>query len=109
MKGHFTKAGIAPAKFLKELRVENVTDYQVGQSIDISVFQPGEKVDVVGISKGKGFAGTIKRWNFQRGPMAHGSKNHRRPASAGAKGPARVFKGKKSRGKGRRARVTCRI
>jgi large subunit ribosomal protein L3 len=106
MKGHFAKSGAAPVRFLKELRIDNVEDFQVGQSIDISIFQPGEKVDVVGISKGKGFAGTIKRWNFQRGPMAHGSKNHRRPASAGAKGPARVFKGKKSPGRMGGERVT---
>jgi len=106
MKGHFAKTGAAPVRFLRELRVDNISDFQVGQSIDISMFQPGEKVDVVGISKGKGFAGTIKRWNFQRGPMSHGSKNHRRPASAGAKGPARTFKGKKSPGQMGGERVT---
>ncbi|MGI6684267.1 MAG: 50S ribosomal protein L3 [Bacillota bacterium] len=106
MKGHFAKSGAAPVRFLKELRVDDVKDFQLGQRIDISVFQPGEKVDVVGISKGKGFAGTIKRWNFKRGPMSHGSKNHRRPASAAAKGPARVFKGKKSPGQMGGERVT---
>lgn len=106
MKGHFAKAGATPVRFLRELRVDSTEGYQVGQNIDISLFQSGDKVDVVGISKGKGFAGTIKRWNFARGPMAHGSKNHRRPASAGAKGPARVFKGKKSPGQMGGARVT---
>jgi len=106
MKGHFAKAGAAPVRFLKELRVESSEGYQVGQSIDISVFQSGDKVDVAGISKGKGFAGTIKRWNFSRGPMSHGSKNHRRPASSGAKGPARTFKGKKSPGQMGGERVT---
>ncbi|MEL7567267.1 MAG: 50S ribosomal protein L3 [Dehalobacterium sp.] len=106
MKGHFAKAGVAPTRFLRELRVENPEGYQVGQSIDISVFQAGDTVDVAGISKGKGFAGTIKRWNFQRGPMSHGSKNHRRPASSGAKGPARTFKGKKSPGQMGGERVT---
>lgn len=106
MKGHFAKAGATPVRFLRELRVDSTEGYQVGQNIDISLFQSGDKVDVVGVSKGKGFAGTIKRWNFARGPMAHGSKNHRRPASAGAKGPARVFKGKKSPGRMGGARVT---
>ncbi|ATW27116.1 50S ribosomal protein L3 [Candidatus Formimonas warabiya] len=106
MKGHFAKAGTSPVRFLRELRVENPGQYQVGQNIDVSVFQAGDKVDVMGVSRGKGFAGTIKRWNFARGPMAHGSKNHRRPASAGAKGPARVFKGKKSPGRLGGARVT---
>lgn len=106
MKGHFAKAGATPVRFLKELRVDSPEGYQAGQSIDISIFQSGDKVDVAGISKGKGFAGTIKRWNFSRGPMSHGSKNHRRPASAGAKGPARVFKGKKSPGQMGGERVT---
>ncbi len=106
MKGHFGKSGVTPVRFLRELRLDNSEEFQVGQSIDVSAFQVGDKVDVVGVSKGKGFAGTIKRWGFARGPMAHGSKNHRRPASAGAKGPARVFKGKKSPGQMGNARVT---
>lgn len=106
MKGHFTKANVTPAKFLREFRVENPGEYQVGQKLELEDFKSGSKVDVIGVSKGKGFAGTIKRWNQQRGPMAHGSKNHRRPASAGAKGPARVFKGKKSPGRMGGDRVT---
>ncbi|MEN3005307.1 50S ribosomal protein L3 [Dehalobacterium formicoaceticum] len=106
MKGHFAKADAAPVRFLREMRVDSPDTYQMGQNIDVSAFETGEKVDVVGISKGKGFAGTIKRWNFSRGPMAHGSKNHRRPASAGAKGPARTFKGKKSPGHMGGERVT---
>jgi len=97
--GHFAKAGIAPCSYLRELRVADASGYQAGQELKVDLFTQGEKVDVSGTSRGKGFAGTIKRWNFQRGPMAHGSKNHRRPASAGAKGPARVFKGKKSPGR----------
>lgn len=106
MKGHFSKAGATPLRFLREMRVESLDNYQPGQQIDVSVFEAGEIVDVSGISKGKGFAGTIKRWNFSRGPMAHGSKNHRRPASSGAKGPARTFKGKKSPGHMGGERVT---
>ncbi|RKO65900.1 50S ribosomal protein L3 [Desulfofundulus salinus] len=95
LKGHFAKAGVRPLRFLRELRVENVEDYQVGQEIKADVFAIGERVDVVGTSKGRGFAGGIKRHGFHRGPMAHGSKYHRRPGSLGAKGPARVFKGRK--------------
>lgn len=97
--GHFAKAGIAPCRYLREMRTTDVDQFQAGQELKVDLFEQGEKVDISGISKGKGFAGTIKRWNFQRGPMGHGSKNHRRPASAGAKGPARVFKGKKSPGR----------
>ena len=97
--GHFAKAGIAPCRYLREMRVADAASFEAGQEMKVDIFAPGEKVDISGTSKGKGFAGTIKRWNFQRGPMAHGSKNHRRPASAGAKGPARVFKGKKSPGR----------
>lgn len=106
MKGHFAKSNLTPVRFLREMRVENPGEYQVGQEIKVEQFNGGQKVDVIGISKGKGFAGTIKRWGHQRGPMGHGSKNHRRPASAGAKGPARVFKGKKSPGRMGGERVT---
>lgn len=95
IKGHFTKAGVRPLRFLREFRVEDIDAYQVGQEIKADLFAPGEKVDVVGTSKGRGFAGGIKRHGFHRGPMAHGSKYHRRPGSLGAKGPARVFKGRK--------------
>lgn len=97
--GHAKKAGISPCRYLKEIEVDNIADYQLGQEIKVDIFAEGEKVDISGTSKGKGFAGTIKRWNHRRGPMSHGSKNHRRPASAGAKGPARVFKGKLSPGR----------
>lgn len=106
MKGHFAKSNLTPVRFLREMRVDNPGEYQVGQEIKVEQFAGGQKVDVIGISKGKGFAGTIKRWGHQRGPMGHGSKNHRRPASAGAKGPARVFKGKKSPGRMGGERVT---
>jgi len=95
LRGHFQKAGIRPLRFLREFRVDNVESYEVGQQIKVDIFAPGEKVDVTGTSKGKGFAGGIKRHGFQRGPMKHGSKYHRRPGSLAAKGPARVFKGRR--------------
>lgn len=95
VKGQFTKAGVRPLRYLRELRVEDPGAYEVGQEIKADIFAQGQKVDVVGTTKGKGFAGGIKRHGFHRGPMAHGSKYHRRPGSLGAKGPARVFKGRK--------------
>jgi large subunit ribosomal protein L3 len=106
LAGHFTKAGIRPLRYLRELVVEDTEAYQVGQEIKADIFAQGEKVDVVGISKGKGFAGAIKRHGFHRGPMAHGSKYHRRPGSLGAKGPARVYKGRKLPGHMGTDRVT---
>ena len=95
-KGHFAKANVAPTKVLKEFRVEDASAYSLGQKFDLDQFAVGDLVDVTGTSKGHGFSSTIKKWGFHRGPRGHGSKNHRRPASAGAKGPARIFKGKKS-------------
>ncbi len=105
-KGHLAKAGIRPVRFLRELYVEDPESFQLGQEIKADIFAEGEKVDVVGTSKGKGFAGGIKRHNFHRGPMAHGSKYHRRPGSSAAKGPARTFKGRKLPGHMGVARVT---
>ena len=94
LRGHFEKAGVTPRRHLAELRTIDAADYTVGQEIDASVFEAGQKVDVVGTSKGKGFQGTIKRWNFARGPMTHGSRNQRRPGSIGQCAyPARVRKG----------------
>ncbi len=105
-KGHFDKAGVRPLRFLRELRIEDSDSYQVGQEIKTDIFSQGDKVDVVGTSKGRGFSGGIKRHGFHRGPMAHGSKYHRRPGSLGAKGPARVFKGRKLPGQYGAERVT---
>lgn len=106
-KGRFAKAQIKPLKYLKEFKVDDVDAYNVGQEIKIEdVFAPGEWVDVSGISKGKGFAGGIKRHGMHRGPMGHGSKYHRRPGSGGAKGPARIFKGRKMPGRLGREKVT---
>lgn len=106
LAGHFTKAGIRPLRFLREMLVEDSEVFQVGQEIKADIFAQGEKVDVVGTSKGKGFAGAIKRHGFHRGPMAHGSKYHRSPGSLGAKGPARVYKGRKLPGHMGTDRVT---
>ncbi|MGO0122806.1 50S ribosomal protein L3 [Desulfothermobacter acidiphilus] len=106
LRGHFARAGLKPLRYLREFRVSDASAYSVGQEIKVDVFSPGDKVDVTGISKGKGFAGGIKRYGFHRGPMAHGSKYHRRPGSLGAKGPARVFKGRKLPGHLGHERVT---
>lgn len=91
--GHATKAGAKPQHYVKEIRGVNLEEYQLGQEVKADLFAEGEMVDVTGISKGKGFAGAIKRHNQSRGPMSHGSRYHRRPGSLGAINPARVFKG----------------
>ena len=96
--GHAKKAGVAPKRFLKEIRVEDVTTYELGSTIKADTFEAGEKVDVTGTSKGKGFAGVIKRHNQSRGPETHGSRYHRRPGSMGTMRPMRVLKGKKLAG-----------
>lgn len=104
--GHCKIAGVAPQRYFKEVRLSDAIDYTLGQQLTVELFAAGDKVDVSGLSKGKGFAGTIKRWNDRRGPMSHGSKSHRRPATAGPKGPARVFKGKHSPGQLGHEKVT---
>ena len=94
-KGHFAKAGIENKKYLREFRTENI-DVKVGDEIKVDVFSAGERVDIQGTSKGKGFQGVIKRHGQSRGPMGHGSMYHRRPGSMGPTStPGRVFKGKK--------------
>lgn len=99
IKGHFDKSKVEPKRFLREFRVENIADYEVGQKIGVDIFQVGEKVDVVGISKGKGFQGSIKRHGHSRGGMSHGSKFHRLRGSLGASaGVGRVVKGTKAHG-----------
>lgn len=92
-KGHAAKAGVAPKRFIKEIRT-SVEGYEIGQEIKADIFAAGELVDVTGTSKGKGFQGAIKRHGQSRGPMAHGSRYHRRPGSMGPVAPNRVFKGK---------------
>ena len=98
-KGHFAKANVKPMRYLREFRVENAADYQLGQELKADVFAVGEAVDVTGTSKGKGFQGPIKRHGQSRGPMAHGSKYHRRTGSLGAMGNNRVFIGHKLPGR----------
>ncbi|SHI62798.1 50S ribosomal protein L3 [Desulfosporosinus lacus] len=105
-KGHFQKASLKPMRYVREFRVNDIESYEVGQEVTVDLFTVGDKVDVVGTSKGKGFAGMIKRHNASRGPMAHGSKYHRRSGSLGAKGPARVFKGRELPGRMGGERVT---
>jgi large subunit ribosomal protein L3 len=105
-KGHFGKAEVSPKKLLRELPLEDIAQYKVGQELKADIFSAGDKVDVIGTSKGKGFAGAIKRHNFNRGPMSHGSMYHRRPGSGGGTEPARVFKGKKMPGHMGAERVT---
>ncbi len=95
-KGVFAKAGVEVQKYLKEIKVENVDEYEIGSKISVDVFSAEDKVDVQGTSKGKGFQGVIKRHGQHRGPMGHGSMYHRRPGSMGSTTtPGRVFKGKK--------------
>lgn len=96
--GHFTKANAAPHRVLREFRLTDAAKYQVGDKIAVDVFKTGEAVDVTGISRGKGFAGAIKRWGFHRGPMSHGSKYHRGVGSLQARDAARVWKGRKMPG-----------
>ena len=95
-KGHFAKAGVSVKKHLKEFKLDNAAELNVGDELKVDQFEVGETVDVTGTSKGHGFAGTIKRWGTHRGPMTHGSHYHRGPGSMGAcSDPSRVFKGKK--------------
>ena len=99
MKGHFDKANVAPKKVLKEFRLEDDSAINVGDIIKADIFAAGEKVDVVGTSKGKGTAGVIKRWNFSRLKESHGTGPvHRHPGSLGVIDPARIFKGKRMAG-----------
>ena len=107
MKGHFAKADAAPKKVIREFRLENINDYNVGDIIKADVFAEGDKVDVTGTSKGKGYAGVIKRWNFGRLKETHGTGPvHRHGGSLGVIDPARVFKGKKMAGHLGAERVT---
>ncbi len=95
-KGHFTKVNVTPKKHLREFRVDTVEGLTVGQELKADVFAVGDKLDIQGTSKGKGFQGVIKRHGQSRGPMGHGSMYHRRPGSMGPTStPGRVFKGKK--------------
>lgn len=92
--GHLKASGSTPKRFVKEFRLADMLEYEVGQEVPVNIFEPGHIVDVQGTSKGKGFTGTIRRNNQSRGPMSHGSRYHRRPGSMGPVAPNRVVKGK---------------
>lgn len=94
-KGHFAKHGVKLTRYLREFRFANIDAFNVGDEIKADIFAEGDLVDVSGISRGKGFAGSIKRWNFHRGPETHGSKYHRGSGSLGKRSWARVPKGRK--------------
>lgn len=107
--GHFKKGNIAPQKYLRELRFDDCSKYTVGSEIKCDTFTVGDKVDVSGISKGHGYSGVIQRWNFHRGPSAHGSGFHRGIGSMGANSsPSRIFKNKKMPGHWGTEKVTVR-
>jgi len=93
--GVFAKIKVSPVRIIREFRVDNLSSYEIGQNLQVDIFEEGERVNITGISKGRGFTGTIKRHNTHRGPETHGSKYHRRVGSMGASSdPSRVFKGK---------------
>jgi len=99
MKGHFKKANCEPLRFLAEVPL-SASDYRAGQKVKVGIFAEGDRADVSGVSKGKGFAGVVKRWGFAGGPASHGSRFHRAPGAIGACAtPSRVFKGKKLPGR----------
>ena len=105
-KGHFSKVNVTPKKHLREFRVDSVEEVKVGDELKADVFAEGDKIDIQGTSKGKGFQGVIKRHGQSRGPMAHGSRYHRRPGSMGPVAPNRVFKNKHLAGRMGGNRVT---
>jgi len=107
--GHLKKVEVDPLRHLQEFRANSVAEYTAGQDLSVSLFEAGQLVDVTGISIGRGFAGSQKRHNFRRGPMAHGSKNHRAPGSIGAgTTPGRVYPGKKMPGQLGNKKITVR-
>ncbi len=108
VRGHFQRAGVAPKRRLHEVRLDDPEAYEVGQEIGVDAFVEGERVDVTGISKGRGFAGTVKRHGFSLRPRSHGHKMQRRPGTAGPTGPRKVLKGKKMPGHMGAERTTVR-
>ena len=107
--GHLAKSNAAPLRHLQEYRLDNTSDFELGQQIKADIFSAGQIIDVIGTSIGRGFAGYQKRHNFGRGPMAHGSKNHRAPGSTGAgTTPGRVYPGKRMAGRLGGSQVTVR-
>ncbi len=98
--GHFKKASVSPRRILREIRVTDPASYKVGDTLDVKLFEGAKIVHVTGTSKGRGFAGTIKRHNFQRGRKTHGNKNYREPGSVGASAfPSRTMPGKRMPGR----------
>jgi len=109
MAGHYRKSGVAPHRRLLEVRVENPEQYTVGDAVGVDIFSEGDTIDVSGASRGKGFQGVMKRWNFAGGPKSHGSHFHRRPGSVGnCVEPGRVIKGRKLPGQMGARRVTVK-
>ncbi len=110
LSGHFSKAQLSPLRFLKEVRLSDdseVNQFEIGQSLKVDIFNEGEKVDIVGWTKGRGFTGAMKRWGFAGGPRSHGSKFHRELGSLGQHTePAKIFKGKKMPGRYGNERIT---
>lgn len=108
-RGHFARAGVVPRRMLREFRVDDPSGYAVGQELTVELFKDASRVDVIGTSKGRGFAGTVKRHKFHTGPKTHGSRNYRAPGSIGSNStPNRVFKGQRMPGHHGNARVTVR-
>ncbi len=100
VEGHFKRASLSPCRVLKEVRVDDPSGFKVGDVLDVKIFEGAELVHVAGVSKGRGFAGTVRRHNFQRGPETHGCKNVREPGSVGQNTtPARILKGKRLPGR----------
>jgi large subunit ribosomal protein L3 len=109
LRGVYEKAGVEPCRRLFEVRVDDPESYTVGDNVTVSIFSAGDQVDVSGQTRGLGFQGVVKRWNFAGGPKSHGSHFHRRPGSVGqCVKPGRVTKGKKMPGHAGDARVTVR-
>ena len=105
--GHFEKAGLTPKRYLKEFRLENTAAFEAGSVVTVDTFAAGEKVDITGITKGRGYTGAIKRWNLHKLRMTHGvGPVHRQSGSMGVIDPARIFKGKKMAGQYGHEQVT---
>ena len=109
LQGHFEKSGGQGYAFLREISVDDPSAYTLGQTLTVEMFQVGERVDISGISKGRGFSGVVKRWGFRGGGGTHGSMFHRAPGSVGASAtPAKIIKGRKLPGHHGNRRVTVR-
>jgi large subunit ribosomal protein L3 len=109
VEGHLKKSGGQAYAFLKEISVDDPSEYTLGQALTVDMFQVGERVDISGVSKGKGFSGVVKRWGFHGGGATHGSMFHRAPGSVGASAtPSKIIKGRKMPGHHGNQRVTVR-